>query len=278
MNLLVAILLALSLAQDAAGPNLHDIIQNAFHNQERNQKQAENYNYQERSVVRTLDGDGSVKKTEVRTFDVLWIEGSQQRRLIARDDQPLSADEARKVEQEFDKASEKRRNESDSERQKRLKKQAEGKQKGEELIRAVLDAYDFRFAGHDTVSGIACFMIDATPRPSYKGHDTVTNLLKHISGRMWITEDDNELVKVDAIALDNIRFGWFLATVGKGTHLRFEQVRINNEVWLPSHAAVKVSARALFKKLNIEQETSYSGYKKFRVDTKVTGMTGAEPR
>lgn len=270
---LLAVVAAVSLGQDAARANLPAIIQNAFHNQERNEKQSENYNYQERSVVRTLAGDGSVKKTEIRTYDVLWLEGSRWRRLIARDDQPLSADEERKVAEKFEKETAKRRNQSASDREKRLEREAKQREETEELIGAVLDAYDFQVAGHDTVSGIPCLMIDAKPKASFKPHDRITNLLAHLAGRMWITEQDNQLVKVEAEALDNIRFGWFLATLGKGTRLTFEQVRVNDEVWLPSHTAVRVNARALFKKLNLEQEATFSGYKKFRVETKVTDAT-----
>jgi len=41
-------------------------------------------------------------------------------------------------------------------------------------------------------------------------------------------------------------------------------------VWLPQHMAVKLDARvALLKEFNIEQETTYRDYKKFRADTKV---------
>ena len=47
-------------------------------------------------------------------------------------------------------------------------------------------------------------------------------------------------------------------------------MRINNEVWLPQHLAVKVDARvALLKEFNLEFDTTYRDYKKFRTETKI---------
>ena len=42
-----------------------------------------------------------------------------------------------------------------------------------------------------------------------------------------------------------------------GSRLIFEQVRVNNEVWLPKRVAVTASARlGLIKKFNFEEETT----------------------
>ena len=61
-----------------------------------------------------------------------------------------------------------------------------------------------------------------------------------------------------------------LARLHKGSRIVIEQTRVNDEVWLPQHMAVKVDARvALLKGFNIEQVTTYRDYKKFRTDTKV---------
>ena len=52
-----------------------------------------------------------------------------------------------------------------------------------------------------------------------------------------------------------------------------EQVRVNDEVWLQQHVAVKVDARiALLKDFDIEVDVSDRDYKKFRTDSKIVGV------
>ena len=49
-----------------------------------------------------------------------------------------------------------------------------------------------------------------------------------------------------------------------------DQTRINDEVWLPRHVALKVDVRvALLKNFNVEADVTYRDYKKFRTDTKI---------
>jgi hypothetical protein len=64
--------------------------------------------------------------------------------------------------------------------------------------------------------------------------------------------------------------GWFLARVGEGTHLSYEMMRINNELWVPKDVSLKASARLmLLKKVNVEQEITFSEYRKFQTDSRV---------
>ena len=58
-----------------------------------------------------------------------------------------------------------------------------------------------------------------------------------------------------------------------------QQVRVNNEVWLPLRIDVKLDARvALLKGVNANVHFTYKDYRKFRTDTKITvAGAGAEP-
>jgi len=71
-----------------------------------------------------------------------------------------------------------------------------------------------------------------------------------------------------------------LARLHKSSRIVFEQTRVNGEVWLPRHLAVKVDARvALLKEFNLEQDVTYRDYKKFRADTKIVPVGEvAQPR
>ena len=77
--------------------------------------------------------------------------------------------------------------------------------------------------------------------------------------------------------IDTISFGWFVARLGKGARLRFEQVRVNQEVWLPSHIGVAASARvALLKRYSVEQDITYKRYRKFQADSRIVSTQELE--
>src|SRR5580692_10942373 len=77
-----------------------------------NDKKLTNYTYIEHGVEQRLDGKGQVKSTESKTYEVLEIAGEQVRRLIAKDDKPISAKDAGKEEEKIQKIIDKHKNES----------------------------------------------------------------------------------------------------------------------------------------------------------------------
>jgi hypothetical protein len=279
MAALLAVLLALgALTGQGAAPDVREVLRNAFANVQKNNKVADQYNYKERQVVRHLNSNGAVTKTEIRTYDVIQIEGTPWRRLVAKDDQPLPPGEERKEQQRIDKETRQRAGETPAERQKRIQKHEKQRQEQEEIDREVLDAFSFRLAGRESVAGVACLVIEGTPKPDYRPRKKETALLKHLGGRLWISEDSNEFVKMEANVLEDISFGWFLAKLKKGGRIALEQTRVNEEVWLPHSLSLRLGARALIKQINLEAQVSYFDYKKFRVESKITGTAEEKPR
>jgi len=219
-----------------------------------------------------------LKKTEIRTYDVLQIEGTMWRRLIAKDDRPLPPDEERKEQQRIDKETRKRASESPADRQKRIAKHKKEQQDDEEMQREILEAFNFRLAGRESISGVPCLVIEATPKPGYRPRRKQAGMMKHFAGRLWITEATNNFVKSEARVLDDISFGWFLAKLRKGGQFAVERTRVNEEVWLPRSISLRLGGRALIKQINMEVQATYSDYKKFRVDSRITGISEEKPQ
>lgn len=88
--------------------------------------------------------------------------------------------------------------------------------------------------------------------------------------RVWLDKAETEWVKLDIQCIDTVSVGVFLARIHKGSNIQIEQTRVNDEVWLPQHIAIKLDARlALLMGVNLTEEISYRDYKKFRTDTKI---------
>ena len=238
-----------------------------------NYKKQRDYTYIERQVEKKLDGKGQVKSTEVRTYEVMAIYGEQFERLIEKDDKPLSEKDAAKEEERIQREVEKRKNESQDQRAKRQAEEEKQREKSREFVSDVAEAYNFRLEGSELLNGRDAWVIAAEPRPGFEPRGKAAKFLSKFHGRMWIDKNDMQLVKLDVEAMDTVSLGWVLARIHKGTRLVYEQIRVNDEVWLPGHLNFKLNARvALFKGYNEESEQTYRDYRKFRTAARVVGV------
>jgi hypothetical protein len=268
---------SVQLTPDANGQLSQDqirrLMQEVSDKDQENDKRRKDYTYIQREEEHTLDGKGKIKSTEVRTREILMIYGEQVERLIAKDDRPLPEKDAAKEEARIQKIVDKRRNESAADRQRRIRKQEKEHGDDRKFVSQVSEAYNFRLVGSEVIDGRDTYVIDADPRPGFQPRSKEAKILSKIRGRIWIDKTERQWVKLDAQLLDTISFGLFLARLHRGTRIMAQQVRINDEVWLPKHESVKVDVRvALLKNFNIDDDVTYRDYKKFRADAKIVGL------
>src|SRR5215831_6558203 len=99
-------------AQDAAAPvtpqfpptnDPQEIVRRSVEIDHRMMERARNYTCQQREVEKHLDSHGSVKSTEVKTWDVTILYGEPYERLIKKNDQPLNEKDEKKEQEKLDK-------------------------------------------------------------------------------------------------------------------------------------------------------------------------------
>jgi hypothetical protein len=265
----------IDLQPDATGAvpaqQIRDLLQRAEENDMANDKHLRDYTYIQRAEERYFDGHGGVKKTETRTSEVLEIYGEPVERLTAKDDKPLSPDEAKKEEDKIQKIIDKRKNESEDARRKRLEREEKDREEEHKYVLEVADAYNFRLIGSEMVDGHDTWVLEGEPRPGYEPKSREAKMLAKFKGRVWIDKAETQMVKLDITAIDTVSVGWVLARFHKGTHVLVEQTKVNDEVWLPKHVQAHLDVRVvLFKGYNVDVDQTYRDYKKFRTDTKIT--------
>ena len=249
---------------------IRQLIRQVAEKDQENDKKQGDYTYVERDEERTLNGKGHVKSTEIKTYEVMDLYGDQVQRLIAKDDKPLSDQDARKEEKKIQHLMEKRKNESEKDRAKRQEKEQKDREEGRKFMGEVADAFNFRLEGTEQLDGRETYVISAEPRPGYHPHSRETGFLPKFRFRAWIDKDELQWKKADIQCIDTVSFGLILARLHKGSRVVVEQARINDEVWLPQHIEVKVDARlALLKELNMDLDFTFRDYKKFRSDSKL---------
>jgi len=252
---------------------IRDLIRQSAENDLQNDKKQRNYTYVEREEDRRLDGKGQVKSTEVKTYDVMEIYGDQVQKLIAKDDKPLSEKDAKKEDDKIQKLIDKRKNESDEDRRKRLEKEEKEREESRQFVKEIADAYNFKLVGIESIDGRDNYVIDCDPRPGYEPHMKEAKFLSKARGRVWIDKNDVQMKKIDVVFIDTVSIGLFLARIHKGSRIVVETVRVNDEVWLQKHVAVKIDVRvALLKNFDVEVDVADSNYKKFGSSTKITTL------
>jgi hypothetical protein len=231
------------------------------------------YTFVERDVENSVGGNGNIKSTEIKTFEVLDIYGEQVRRMIAKEDKPLDAKDAAKEEEKIQKIIDKRKNESEDERKKREQKEAKEREDSRKFVTEIADTFNFTLVGTESYDDRETWVIDGDPRPDAELHDKDSKFLSNFRGRLWIDKSDLQLAKMDIEAIDTASVGWVLARIHKGTRVTFERTRMTDEIWLPRQLKFKLDARvALFKGYKVQAEQSYHDYKKFRASSKIVGV------
>jgi len=248
-------------AQDAT-----DIIRRSVERDATNFERFKNYTFLERVEERRYGRNGSLSSKEIQTYEFMVLGDRPYGKLVERDDKPLPAKEARKEQEKVEKESAKRERESASDKAKEDKDRSEERR----YLREVPEAFVLTLEGSDQIDGRPVWVIGAQPKPGYKPKMKRAEILTHLRGKIWVDQADYQWVKAEAEVVDPISFGLGLVKLDSGAVLNFEQVRVNEEVWLPSLISVRADARLVYvKKLREELDITYRDYKKFQADSRI---------
>jgi hypothetical protein len=257
--------------------NVDEIMRQALERDFVNWDAIKDYTFLERTQQNKLDGSGHVQSSKIETNEIMVLYGEPFERLVARDDKPLSAKEQKKQDDKFEEATRKRANETPEERQKRIAKYDKEREEHRAFVREILNAYSFKLSGEEVVHGRKTWVIDGDPRSDFKPQHRDAKILPQIKPRFWIDQQDYTWTKLRGEVTDTISFGLVIARLHKGTTFELQQMRVNEEIWLPQNVDVHLDARvALLKNFNEELHVTYSDYKKFRTETKITSVAASE--
>jgi len=266
------------LSLSGQGPDPLEIVRRSVEKDRLNFERANDYSYVQHTEQRQFGRGGRIEKVESRTYDVIVIDGEPYEKLVAKDGKPLPEREARKEQEKLDRELARRRAENPGERARRISEQEKRRREGREFAQEIPDAFTFRLAGEDVLEGRPVWILEAEPKPGYKGKAKRADLLTKFRGKLWIDQQDYQWVRVEAETIAPVRFGWILAKLDPGARMTFEQRRVHDEVWLPSHAWMRLGARvALVKKLDAEVEVFWRDYRKFQTDSRITGVSEIAP-
>jgi hypothetical protein len=212
------------------------------------------YVYIERDEDRRLDSAGQVQSENVNVTRMTLVNGIRFEQLMEHNGQVPSAEDQKKSGQD----AEKLKHETPEEQAERLRKDQENRS----FLHVLLDAFDFRIVGEETIGGRQTYVLEATPHPGYHASGKYGKLLSRVQGKLWIDKQDFGWVKVDGEVTQSFSMGLFVARVQRGSHIILEQTCLGDAVWAPKRLEVRASAKILFlKSLELERILTYSDYR-----------------
>lgn len=268
MKVIVVMLLAAGLMQAETAT---EIVAKAAQSMLKANRLRDDYTYKEKSVSRELGSDGAIRKTEETEKEIIVFAGQQVERVIEKDGKPLARDEARKQQAKVDKAAAEASKLSPEQVQERLEKRDREFAKTNGWLAELPSAFHFTTIGEQSLENRQVYVIKGVPDPGYKGKDA--HLFHCVAGTLYIAKTSYTLVRMDGEFLDDCSFGLFLAKVLKGSHMDFQRVLVNNEVWLPKEVSVSGEGRALFKKFDDDLHVTYSDYRKFTAESHIVASS-----
>jgi hypothetical protein len=264
---------ALPLAGQAPDPV--EIMKRSVSADQRNEEIRQAYTYDLFNETRELDAAGKVKSTKSTKVEVVTVAGRRLRLLTERNGKPLPAVEARKEQEKYERAAQEAAKLTPAERQKRIADEKRRNDEEREKFKRIPEAFRFTLMGESVINGRPAWQIHAAPLKTYKG--PYAFLLRNMEGTLWIDKADYAWVRVEAETLDTVSFGWFFARIAKGTRLNFESEKVNGEIWAPTRIHFRATARlALLISTRIDQDVVFSRYRRFQTDSRVVAIDDDE--
>ena len=214
----------------------------------------DHYTYIQRDEDRRLDSLGKVKSESIDVTQMMVINGARFEQLLEHNGEPPSAKEQKRIDDDLDKL----KHETPDEHAARIRKNQEDRA----LLQDVLEAFDFRLVGEETVGGRPAYVLDATPHPGYHAHGKYAKMFSRVEGKLWVDKQDFGWIKVDVHAIESFSIGLILARVERGSQITIEQTCVSEAVWVPKRVQIRATARILFlKSLDIQRTLTYTDYR-----------------
>lgn len=233
------------------------------------------YTCVQRETEVKLDGDGKPTETTTRLYEIYPAAGGvgQYRRLVSTNGVRVPANELadadRKRRNEIEERAREFRTESVADRDRRLRREADERREREALVGEIFRLVDFRLVDREWLAGRPAIVLAFSARPNASASTRMGSMVQKLAGRVWVDEQDFEVVRVEGRAVDDVTYGFgMFARVYKGTTVVWERQKVNEETWVPVRLEIRANARVLmFRRLSLHRIIDYFDYRKSSVST-----------
>ena len=187
--------------------------------------------------------------------DVIDTKDGQLARTLLINGQPLTAEQ-----RAADEARMKKLVEDANERAKRDKRAKDDEEKGQQMLKAIPDAFIFKYEGAENGQVRLSFF----PNPHYNAPTRELQVFRSLSGTMWIDRAGRRLSRLDGTLFEDVTFGWgLLGRLNKGGTFSVTQSRVGDDHWEIVSLDVRMSGRAvIFKSITVKQKQRFTNFRR----------------
>lgn len=252
------ILLLASQSQDAS-----EIMSRSVEAARANREKLRTYAFREHYTNQRLGDEGGKSGSNSRTWDVIGLEGATYRKLIAIDDKALPPKLAQREERRLREETARRRREGLERTRRRLNALSYSWHVDYTRIPAM---YLLSLRGEEIVGGRPAYVIEGVPNPAFQPRKEIDSDRdwKCFAIKLWIDKAEYQCLRME---IDVTGEG---SRLQKGSWLREEYGKLNEDVWVSTSLKVGYSARFL-KLIGVRGlvTITYSDFRKFQVDSKL---------
>jgi hypothetical protein len=272
---LIAILAVPAAGQDRPLPDYATFIAEARKRLQADDVRQSEYVYVETQREQKLDGAGKSTKETLDVFESYPSLPNEDRwrRQTVKDGKPVPPEDLARVDRDRQKKvleyAKKLEQNPEQVRDAEKKKHDEERRDTERQVDDAMRVYDIKMLGREVLSGYDTIVLSFTPRKDARPKTSEGKMMRHFAGKVWVSESEYEVVRLEAEAIETASFGLgLLARVHKGSKAAFERRKVNGEQWLPARATYTGSARVmLLKVMRVGGTLEFSDYRKFSVQT-----------
>ena len=195
--------------------------------------------------------------------DVIETKDGEIARTLLINGQPLTPEQ-----RADDEARMKKLIEDAGDRAKREKRGKEDRDKGDQMLKAIPDAFIFKYEGTEDGQVRLSF----SPNPHYDPPTRETQVFRSMSGTLWIDRAGGRLSRMDGALFEDVTFGWgLLGRLNKGGTFSVTQSRVGDDHWEIIGLDVKMTGHAvIFKSINVRQIQRLSNFHRVSDDLTIS--------
>jgi hypothetical protein len=221
----------------------------------RREEAVNRYTYDVTEVKEQLDDEGRRRSVETTRYEVFHVKGRPIRKKVAQDGKPLPADERireeRRVQEEVDSI-------------------VKGRSDTDSVVRLseVLERYDFKTVGREDVDERPTLVFDFAAHPGERKLEG-DRFLRVLTGRIWVDEDEKELVRAELRTTKGVGFAWGLGPSLEALTMDLHFDRAEEGLWLPARLRALVNGQTIpLKGFRYRITLLYGRYRRFETETK----------
>ncbi len=131
------------------------------------------------------------------------------------------------------------------------------------MVNDVVAMLEYKLERRERLDGRPTIVVAFWPKPSARPATREGGIVRHFRGQVWVDEAEQQVVRVEAEAIDPISFGFgLIVRIDEGTRGVFRRQKVADGTWLPVEARLRGGGRALlFRRFALDLVSEYFDYR-----------------